>query len=83
MDIFCQPNTAITVKDNLKDTKIIPSEIIYIKSEEHYATIYSSSGTIQLIRNRLVRLEEQLRDFGFLRIHSRYLVNRKRSIFSR
>lgn len=74
-DIFCQPNTAITVKDNLKDTKIIPSEIIYIKSEEHYATIYSSSGTIQLIRNRLVRLEEQLRDFGFLRIHSRYLVN--------
>lgn len=65
----------IIVKDNLKDVRIKPSQILYMRSEEHYVRICPVSGEDILIRNKLKLLETRMAEYDFLRIHLRYLIN--------
>lgn len=63
------------VKNNGKDVVIKPGKIIYMKSDEHYVRIFDEFGKEMWIRNSLRLLEPQMKQFGFCRIHLRYLVN--------
>lgn len=74
-EVFRKCDAEITVKDNLRDIRIKPSQIAYMKSEEHYVRICAASGEDLLIRNKLRMLETRMKDYDFLRIHLRYLVN--------
>lgn len=67
--------TEITIKDNLKDVRVKPSQILYMKSEEHYVRIRLASGEDILVRNKLRLLETRMTEYDFFRIHLRYLVN--------
>ncbi|MBO6522341.1 MAG: LytTR family transcriptional regulator [Balneolaceae bacterium] len=56
---------------------IKPDDILYIKSDDNYVTVYYKSGNSiskELIRNTLKSYSEHL-VFPFLRVHRSYLVN--------
>lgn len=63
------------VKNNGKDVIIKPRKIVYMKSDEHYVRIFDEFGKEMWIRNSLRLLEPQMKQFGFFRIHLRYLIN--------
>lgn len=73
--VFSKRETEITIKDNFKDIRIKPWNIIYLQSSGHYVEIYDVSGNRIVVRNRIQNLEEQLKKFDFVRVHSRYLIN--------
>lgn len=53
-------------------------EIVYIESYKHEQTKKLNGGKKQLmLRSKMQILEEQLKEFGFLRVHSGYIVNMK------
>lgn len=61
---------------NCKGTeRIKPAEILYCRSEEHYVRFVSEGGADKLYRMKLEQVEAALREYGFVRVHSRYLVN--------
>jgi DNA-binding LytR/AlgR family response regulator len=56
--------------------RIKKSEIIYIEGLREYVTFYLEHKKI-IVLDALKRLEEQLQDDGFLRIHKSFIVNEK------
>ncbi len=60
--------------------KIDLFDIRYVKSSDHYVEFHFD-GKYKTIRRKLDEIQEQIEDYGFIRIHSRYLVN-YRYIFS-
>lgn len=65
----------IIVKDNKKDCRIKPGNIIYARNAGHYVTFYYTEENKVVIRNRLKELEVQLKGFDFLQVHQSYMVN--------
>ena len=49
-------------------------DIVYISAEDKYTMIYTRVGRIT-DRTSLAELEEMLREYGFFRIHRKYIVN--------
>jgi DNA-binding LytR/AlgR family response regulator len=49
--------------------------IVYIKSDYHYANLYLKSGEHFIERNSLGNLEKELGAVGFFRVNRTYLVN--------
>lgn len=74
--IFRYRKTEISIKDNNRDVTVRPRDILYLKSDAHYVEIHGAEEGSIVIRNSLKNLEPQLKEFDFLRIHQRYLVNR-------
>lgn len=68
----------------------MPDKIVYLHSNGHYIEIKFFDGTEKVIRGKMDVMEEVLAGYGFLRIHSSYLINlryvkkvdRKRIFFS-
>lgn len=59
-------------------------QIIYCESTSNYSWIYYNDGSKVLIAKTLKMLEVFLTPCTFIRIHNKYLVNRKSiSLFSR
>lgn len=56
------------------------AEIIFIQSDEHYLKVVAKHRDFYL-RGKLNDIEKTVSSFGFIRIHSRYLVN-YRSIYA-
>lgn len=74
-NIFIKKNEEIIVKDNKKDCRIKPGNIIYARNAGHYVTFYYTEENKVVIRNRLKELEVQLKGFDFLQVHQSYMVN--------
>lgn len=53
------------------------SDILYIRSENNYAHLYTISGGQFVASITLGLFEDQLSGSGFLRVHNQYLVNRQ------
>lgn len=56
--------------------KVKPVELLYCKSEEHYVQFYWKDERREMHRVKLSAVEKVLKEYDFLRVHERYLVNR-------
>ena len=54
--------------------KLKVSDIIYIETDKHKNVFYTQEGSYSIYR-KLDELEEELQDFGFVRIHQSFLIN--------
>lgn len=59
---------------NDSEQKYTISDIIFMKSDDHYVDIVTNSAKYS-IRESLNNIERSYSCYGFIRIHSRYLVN--------
>ena len=57
------------------DEKWDSRKILYIHSERIYSCIHLTDGTQEILRKPISKLENELDDVGFIRIHRSYLVN--------
>lgn len=57
------------------DEKWDSRKILYIHSERIYNCIHLTDGTQEILRKPISKLENELDDVGFIRIHRSYLVN--------
>lgn len=67
----------IVIKNHivLKDkTKVYISDLMYIKSEDHYLNIFTSNGKNHIVRGKLSDIKEELPP-NFIQCHRSYLVN--------
>jgi two-component system, LytTR family, response regulator len=65
----------------LREQKIIhPTEIVMMKADINYTTIYLQNGEKITIAKTLKFLETALNDSNFCRIHRRILINRNHVI---
>ncbi len=68
---------SIVIKNHiiLKDkTKVYVSDLVYIKSEDHYLNVYTSNGKSHLVRGKLSAVQEELPP-NFIRCHRSFIVN--------
>ncbi len=68
---------SIVIKNHiiLKDkTKVYISDLVYIKSEDHYLNVYTSNGKSHLVRGKLSAIKEELPP-NFIRCHRSFIVN--------
>lgn len=68
----------IVIKDYivLKDkTKIYITDLMYVKSEDHYLSLYLSNGKNHFVRGKLKNIKEELPP-NFVQCHRSYIVNR-------
>lgn len=70
-------NEYIVISDSGVEKRLKINEIIYMKSEGHYVDIYTSDDK-KTTRRNLNDIESECSMYGFIRIHSRYLVNYRR-----
>jgi DNA-binding LytR/AlgR family response regulator len=69
-------HTTITLELPFSDKKVISlNSIVYIKSEKNEIKYFLDNAEHILIRGKLSEAEENLADYGFVRIHNRFLVN--------
>lgn len=73
--VTIKKRVSIPLLGGRKKLIVRPYEILYCKSDEHYAEIHYTSGKIDLVRMKLAVLQPILSDFDLIRIHSRYIVN--------
>lgn len=73
-------NRCIVFCDSGVDKKYKVNDIIYMQSDDHYVGIFTIDGRCST-RDSLNNMEKNYAHYGFIRIHSRYLVN-YRYIFS-
>ncbi|WP_235299461.1 LytR/AlgR family response regulator transcription factor [Portibacter marinus] len=52
-----------------------PSEIVYVKGDSNYSTLYFTSGEKLIVSKTLGTVEELLADYAFYRTHKSYLAN--------
>lgn len=67
-------NQHIMLKFSEAEKPICLDDIAYIASEDKYAIIYSTDGHVT-VRESLEELESELEEYGFFRIHRKYIVN--------
>lgn len=68
------------IQDAGVEYKYNVNDVVFMQSDDHYVDIFSQ-GKKDTVRNNLNSIEKQYAHYGFIRIHSRYLVN-YRYIFS-
>lgn len=60
-----------------KETRFVrPSEIMYCEAKNNYTLFYLSAGEKLVISKPLFEYEELLSDYGFIRCHNSFLINR-------
>ena len=57
--------------------RLNPDEIIYLKGEDNYTSIFLKNNERIMTSTTLKKMEEKLTAFGFIRIHKSYVVNIK------
>lgn len=58
-----------------KKTKVYPKEIILLEGNVNYTIVHFEQKNPLLIAITLKKVESLLKDYGFLRIHKRYIIN--------
>lgn len=69
---------SIVIKNHiiLKDkTKIYISDLMYIKSDDHYLNFYTSEGKKHFVRGKISQIKKELPP-NFIQSHRSYIVNR-------
>ena len=56
------------------DIRLKISDILYIETARHKNIFYTKNGSFQIYK-KLDEIEEELREYGFVRIHMSFLVN--------
>ena len=69
------PKEKITIQDGLKSYSVFSDEILYMKSDGNYVEFHLNNKETFLVRNKLNDLHESDDFKGFIRTHSRYLIN--------
>lgn len=64
----------ITFQDSGNEMKYYVKDIIFLQSDDHYVDIVSADKK-DMVRKSLNHIEKDYGHYGFIRIHSRYLVN--------
>lgn len=72
-----QKATRVTVNKGGKKHFISSSIITYLMAKDDYSYIYTDEGKF-LSTTSLTHLEEELAEYGFFRVHRRYIVNLNR-----
>lgn len=67
-------NKYLILCDSGTEIKYNITDIIYMQSDDHYVDIFSTNRK-NSVRDSLNNLERMYSQYGFIRIHSRYLVN--------
>lgn len=73
-EIICK-NRYLELGSKYFNEKIFLSNIISIESNHNYAEIITDSGNKYKHRCTLSKLEDELKDFDFVRVHSGFIVN--------
>jgi two-component system LytT family response regulator len=68
-------NRKIPISVSNKIILVEPSDILYLKSDGSYTTIYMKNNKEFLVSKSIKFFEELLPDIHFLRIHKSYIVN--------
>lgn len=71
-----QSNAAIQMA-NGECLRVKPMELLYCQSEEHYVRFCWQDERSEIYRVKLKEVETALKEYHFLRVHERYLVNRE------
>lgn len=61
-------NSGIWIKDGSSNVYLNPGQVNYVEAERDYVRIHTSEGS-HLVRATMTKMEEQLKDAGFVRIH--------------
>ena len=69
-------NQQYVIKKDDAVIKINASDIVYVESQKHKLTFHLTNDEISK-NDRLKTIEKELSPFGFIRVHSGYLVNCK------
>lgn len=67
----------VVFKTSNSNMRVCADDIIYIECVRDTQSIHLISGEIYKITSRMNIIEQQLHSFGFIRVHSGYLVNYK------
>lgn len=54
---------------------LLPEEVLYFSSNGHYVEIHLNDGEKKCIRGKMDDIEKYVASYGFLRIHTSYLIN--------
>ena len=75
LSIFKNKPTSIIVKDGFQSVKIDLNDILFIKSENVYIDIQTTTKKIT-IRKSLDAFLKELNDANFIKVHRSYVVNK-------
>lgn len=67
----------VIIPEGRKRHVYMPDEIIYLYSNGHYIDIFLLDGERKVVRGKMDDIEKYIGFYGFLRIHTSYLVNIK------
>lgn len=73
--LFAAKGAEVMLKSNKKDYVVQLPQIMFINSDGHYLRLMYADGSNTLIRNSMKVVEEELRQFAFLRVNNRCLIN--------
>ena len=69
-----QSRKHLVIKTDGEEIRIDAADIIYMEAQNKYVMIYTTKGEY-LVRYNLADFEEELKDYGILRVHRSYLVS--------
>ncbi|OED39851.1 hypothetical protein AB832_03815 [Flavobacteriaceae bacterium (ex Bugula neritina AB1)] len=72
-----QSDKVITIKSNRYYDYVPLQNIVYIKAENNYCSLFTIEKKNYLTTNPLKYYEALLKDYGFIRINRSYIINRK------
>jgi len=73
-------NECLFVKSDYKTSRVLLNDIVYIEGMREYVRIHLISGKALMPLISLHRLEEQLPDDLFMRVHRSYIINLRRIV---
>lgn len=72
-----EQSTATIQLKNGERLMVKPMRLLYCRSEEHYVRFCWQDERNEIYRVKLKAVEAALKEYDFLRVHERYLVNRE------
>lgn len=69
-----QSRKQLVIKTDGEEIRIDAADIIYMEAQNKYVMIYTTKGEY-LVRYNLADFEDELKDYGILRVHRSYLVS--------
>ena len=67
----------IVLYDGKKAVTVRLNQVLYFSSERDYVIIHYADGAERALRQKLDVVEDNVRKYHFIRVHSRYLINLK------
>jgi DNA-binding LytR/AlgR family response regulator len=68
-------NTSLLTINHKTSAKVFVRNIVLIKGDANYSTIYMDGGKEKLVSHTIKFYENHLENFGFLRVHRGYIIN--------